>query len=117
MSEITSSKYSEAEIDHLIKTYASNDNGKWERHQTWKATRLLGVRILYAFKRGKSVFQGDMKAANIMIAFLEKQRREKVETNTTTKVKNTSTQTEDDWVDSFLNEKRCHKHKTSTKER
>ena len=116
MSEITTAKYSEKEVDQLVKEFGDRGEDKWARNQTWKAIRIHGVRILHAYKSGKSVFQGDMKNANRMIAFLEHQQRVTKTKATSKETQNSATQTEDDWIDDLLNEKRRSRNRVTTRE-
>ena len=48
MSEITTAKYNESTVDQMVVKYTDERlNGRWnmwELNQTWKATRLDGVR-------------------------------------------------------------------------
>ena len=95
MIDITVSLYSEKLVDKMVDIYTDRYLGAmnlWELHQGWKATSLHGVdkccigtkqhiidrnttfnhnRILHAFKRQKTVFQGDLSNARIMLKILD----------------------------------------------
>ena len=111
MSEITTAKYNENTIDRMVTRYNEERlNGgwnMWELNQTWKATRLDGVRILHAYKRKKTVFQGNLTNAKEMIRMLEAiverdtERREYAKQCNKGDQRNKSTQTDDDWLNYY----------------
>ena len=71
MGEITTSKYSEELVNEMAQAHKGDEEATWERHQTWKAIWINKVRILHAYKRQKTVLQGDMRNARNMIDILE----------------------------------------------
>ena len=58
MDEATTSKYSEREVNEMVRAHAGEINDIWEQHHTWKAIRIAGVRILHAFKRQNQLYKG-----------------------------------------------------------
>ena len=51
MGEFTTSKYSEQEVNEMVRAHTGGSEDIWEQHQTWKTVWIGGVRILRAFKR------------------------------------------------------------------
>ena len=71
MGEITTNKYSEELVNEMAQAHKGDEKAEWDRHQTWKAIWINKVRILHAYKRQKTVLQGDMGNARNMIDILE----------------------------------------------
>ena len=56
MSDVTTPKYSEREVNDMVRAHTGENNDIWEQHRTWKEIRISGVRILHAFKRQHQLY-------------------------------------------------------------
>ena len=100
MGEITTDKYNVRQVNEMADRYNGADV-VWDEHQTWKAVWICKVRILHAYKRQKTVFQGDMRKAREMIEVLETMNCTTMKPKEASKNKRTAdkaTQTDDWWT-------------------
>ena len=56
MGEITTTKYTENQINEMVRAHKGNDNYAWAEHQTWSAIWINKVRIAHAFRRRKPLY-------------------------------------------------------------
>ena len=99
--EITTTKYTENQINEMAHAYKGSEEYAWGKHQTWKAIWVDKVRILHAFRRKKTTFQGDKRRAQDMIQMLDMVMSKKTATKAggrTEKKMSVSTQTDDWWI-------------------
>ena len=82
MSEITIAKYSDGLVDEMVNTYTNiymkGEMNSRELHQSWKSTMAEDLGALHAFKRQKTVFQGNLVKAKKMIQVIDDQAEKEV---------------------------------------